>query len=398
MKSERALFAKRFASRGWAIYDRLSVDVVRDAVQETDDEISEQGLTAYHLDPDNLQFLGYRFQVSRFEAWKGLYERAVERTNAHDYLSAIPLILIIIDGICLAKTGKHPFSGGADAPVFDSETSAPGGLAKGLETLGSARRKLDTNSIESPYRHGILHGLNPSFDNALVAAKSFNLLQAMVDYIDRRDDEDIRIAKATKDQRQPSWSEVFTAMSSTNELRRQTDEWRPRPAICGSRVAMHGRPHSLASESPEAAAATYLDALVDKNFGTIARMTIDYPLRAVGYRAGRHRDELGELVVTGWQITGIRDEAAAVSIADVELEETFGDRAWSGPQTMRLIYGDAKYVIYGDAKYDVMARGAENGSWSIMPNFLPTLWATALASIGPDSEPDTGFGREQDSP
>lgn len=381
MKKERLAFAERFGPRGWTIYDQLSLEIVHEVVAEADDGAAEQALIGYHLDPHRLQRLGYRFNVSRYEAWQELYERAVERAQANDFLSAVPLILIIIDGICTTKSGKHPFSGGADAPVFDTETSGPGGLAPGLALLGATRRKLDIDPIDSPYRHGILHGLNPSFGNAMVAAKAFNLLHTMVDYFDRREDEKARLAKAAEDQRQPSWSEINSKMTATRDMKRRIDEWRPRHPSSGDEVASFGQPHEFAADSPEAAAVVYLDAVVARNFGVLARLTIDYPLRSIGCRAGRHRDELGEIKVTDWRIVGVRDESPAISEVDVALEGSHGDRQWSGTQTMRL--------IFGDEKFEARVRGAPDGSWAVMPNFLPKLWETALGSIRASNFTDT---------
>lgn len=60
-------------------------------------------------------------------------------------------------------------------------------------------------------------------------------------------------------------------------------------------------------------------------------------------------------------------------IVDVALQETYRDRQWSGIQKMRL--------IFGDEKFEVRVRGAPDGSWAVMPNFLPTLWGTALGSM-----------------
>ncbi|MGA1808549.1 MULTISPECIES: hypothetical protein [Sphingobium] len=373
MKEDRQKFAVRFGPRGWTIFDRLSVEAVRVAVAESDDDLADQGLVVHHLDADILSFLGYRFNTSRFEAWHDIYERAVERLLAQDYLSAVPLLLIIIDGICTTKTGKHPFSGGADAPVFDTETTGPGGLSGGLAILGATRRKLDTDAIDSPYRHGILHGLNPNFGNALVAAKTVNLLQTMIDYFDRREDEETRIAKAAKDQRQPSWSELAATVSATQDTKRRIEAWKARQAISGQTLAALGEPHNFEAESSEAAAVSYLDAIVARNFGTLAQMTIDYPLRSIGYRAGRHREELGDLKLTSWTITGMRDEAPAISEVDVAMEGILNDSPWSGTQVMRL--------IYNDEKFEVRVRGAPDGRWTVMPNFLPTLWGTAVGSF-----------------
>jgi hypothetical protein len=144
-------------------------------------------------------------------------------------------------------------------------------------------------------------------------------------------------------------------------------------------LAALGEPHGLDAGSPEAAAVTYLDAIVARNFGTLAQMTIDYPLRSIGYRAGRHREELGDLKLTSWTITGMRDEAPAISEVDVAMEGILNDSPWSGTQVMRL--------IFNDEKFEVRVRGAPDGSWTVMPNFLPTLWGTAVGSFNAATPP-----------
>lgn len=379
MKNDRQNFAARFGPRGWTIFDRLSVEAVRAAVSESDNELADEGLVSHHLNAEMLSFLGNRFKTSRFEAWHDIYERAVDRLQAEDYLSAVPLLLIMIDGICTTKTGKHPFSGGADAPVFDTETSGPGGLSDGLAILGATRRKLNTDAIDSPYRHGILHGLNPNFGNALVAAKTVNLLQTMVDYFDRRADEELRVAKAVQDQRQPSWSELAAMVSATQDTKRRINVWNAREAVSGHSLAALGERHYFDPESPEAAAVNYLDAIVARNFGTLAQMTIDFPLRPIGYRAGRHRDQLGDLKLIGWTITGMRDESPAISEVDVTIEGLLNGTTWSGTQVMRL--------IYNDEKFELRVRGSPDGSWTVMPDFLTALWGTAVKSGGAEASP-----------
>ena len=102
-------------------------------------------------------------------------------------------------------------------------------------------------------------------------------------------------------------------------------------------------------------------------------MTIDYPLRSIGYRAGRHRDELGDLKLTHWTITGLRDEAPAISEVDVTMEGILNDRPWSGAQVMRL--------IYNDERFEIRVRGAADGRWTVLPNFLPKLWGAAVGSF-----------------
>ncbi len=367
--ANRDLFAQTFSPLGWVNYDRMSVVAVADALKAGVEE-GEAVLTAYHLDPDNLRFLGYRFHTRHYEAWGEIYERAVERAGATDFLSAVPLILIIIDGICTTTTAKHPFSGGADAPVFDTQTSGPGGLSEGLALLGSTRRKLDVTPISVPYRHGVVHGLNPSFGHAIVAAKAFNLLHAMVDYFDRRRDEDARLAKAAEEQRPVDLMELGRGIAKNAEVKKLLDAWKARPVTAGEAVASSDAPVELEAGTPEAAVAEYLMNLVSRNFGALAKATIDYPKRTIGYRAGRLRDDLKDVAISSWTITGVEDTAAAMTNVMVDMTGTIFGEAWSGSHPVRL--------MYSDEDNNPLVRGEGSGVWIAMPDFLTNLWATAV--------------------
>lgn len=362
-------FAKTYSPLGWVNYDRVSTDIVAQALAVTGDE-GEVLLTAYHLDPDNLRFLGYRFDTPPYRAWSQLFDRAVERSAAEDYLSAVPLILSIIDGICTTTTAKHPFSGGADAPVFDTIASGPGGLSEGFVLLGSTRRKLDTSPISVPFRHGIVHGLNPDYGHAIVAAKAFNLLQATVDYFDRRRDEAERLAKAAEEQKPADWRELGRGLVKNAETKKRLDSWKARPSVTDAVIARSGSEHDLEVQSPEAAAADYLSLLVARNFGALARLTVDYPKRPIGYRAGRIRDDLKQVTVTSWIITGVEDTAPAMSNVAVEMSGTMNGQPWTGSQKMRL--------MYANDDNDPEVRGVDGASWIVMPDFVTSLWVTAL--------------------
>lgn len=372
--TNRDLFAKIYSPLGWANYDRMSTEVVANALSASVDE-GEIILTAYHLDTDTLRFFGHRFRTSHYKPWNALYERAVERAAAEDYLSAVPLILSIIDGVCTTTTAKHPFSGGADAPVFDTQTSGPGGLSDGLALLGSTKRKLDTAPISVPFRHGVVHGLTPNFGHPIVAAKAFNLLQATIDYFDRRRDEADRIAKAAGDQKPANWREISNGLVKNAEKKRQIDQWKARPVVSDAVVASSRTPHSLAPDTPEGAAGAYLDALISRNFGALAQATIDYPQRPIGYRAGRLREDMKEVTVSSWTITGFEDTAAAMTIVTVELSGALNGAPWRGVQRMRL--------MLSDDDNNPIVRGLSEGRWIVMPDFVSGLWVAALRAKAP---------------
>lgn len=75
----------------------------------------------------------------------------------------------------------------------------------------------------------------------------------------------------------------------------------------------------------------------------------------------------------------MRDEAPAISEVDVAMEGILNDSPWSAAQVMRL--------IYNDEKFEVRVRCAPDGRWTVMPNFLPTLWGTAVGSFNAATPP-----------
>lgn len=360
-----AQFARTYGPLGWTTYDRISTDLLAE-LSALEPQAGETLLTAHHLDADTLRILSYRMRSPAYEPWAEVFERAAERAGAEDYLSAVPLLLLIIDGVCTTTTQKHPFSGGADAPVFDTITSGPGGIADGLKILGATRRKLSTEPISAPYRHGIVHGLEPNFGHAIVAAKAFNLLQAMVDYFDRRRDEAARLAKAAEEQRQPSWKELAGGIRDLEAKKRALAAWKARDPVSGAVLAQKGGSHTLDPQSPEAAAVAYLEALASRNFGLLAKKTIDYPKRSLGYRAGRIRSELEGLTLDDWQIGGFRDEGAAMSVVDVAVVVSSEERTYEGELPMRL--------LYFDADNQSLVRGEAGGDWVVQPDFYTQIW------------------------
>lgn len=364
MRVNIGLFAERYVPLGWVNYDRMSTDVLAQLVPVSMED-GEEILTRFHISDSALLVLGHRFKMPQFAPWQIIYERAVERCRAEDWLSAIPLLLIVIDGICTSSTNKHPFSGGTDAIVFDTQTSGAGGLSEAMKLLGATRRRLTEEPIDAPYRHGIVHGLNPNFGHPVVAAKALNLLQATTDYFQSVKSESQRIAAAEEEQRTVSWREIAGMLRKNAETKAALDTWEPRPIQSGELVAASAT--ELPDESlPEGVAARYLQMLAKDNYGVLAEMTVDYPQRPTAYRAKLLRDELKGLKVSNWSVVSVQDTTPGITVVGVRAKLQLGARSADFEGQLRM--------MYADEQFDPLVRGAPGGRWYAIPKFTTDLW------------------------
>jgi hypothetical protein len=360
IQAEFDIFVDTYSPLGWCLHDNISTDLVSQVVKLSDDN-GELILTNYYLSPNILEFLGYRICSTSYEAWQNLYETATERISKSDYVSAVPLLLIIVDGICTHFTGKNAFSGGAEAPVFDSIASKAGGLADGLRILGATKRRVSNDPTEAPFRNGILHGLNTNYGNAITAAKAVNLLRATIDYFDHKRDELARIERASREQTPPSWIELAQRINTTAKMTKMMEAWEKRPDQFGT-IATSDQATTLEIGSPEESAYNYLKWAEKKNFGRLAEMTIDYMQRPLNMRAGRLSKGLKNVQISHWTITDVKDVLSAISEVYVSVSGSTNGKKWNIKGLIRLVFSDDDNTS--------LPRGWEGGKWLAIPKFL----------------------------
>lgn len=360
-------FKSRFGPIGWAAFDSISSTHVIDATTAETIEEAELILTDYLLKGSELEFLGYKFNSDKYGSWKELYDRAAERVLAEDYLSAVPLIFMMIDGICLKFFQRHPFSGAADEEVFDTYTSGPDALEKAYALLGSTRRKINDDPISIPYRHGIIHGVDTNYGHRTVTAKAINILRATLDYVQASESEEARIEDAVKEQTPTKWGDVFATIKRTGELNKAMEAWEARPPVKNETLAQNGTAHSFGDNSPEAKAADNLDAIIAKNYGALASASIIWTEGSLGKKAGRMRADFADLEITEWTITGYTDTASAATNVEALIKGTRLGEAIAGVGIVRCIYQNSETD-------SPLARGMDGGEWFVMPNIASQLW------------------------
>lgn len=134
-----------------------------------------------------LKLLGGGIAEPRFPVRAGVTERAFEAYEAGDYLIAVPLMLMLVDGFGVSATGtKSIFSDlqKLDEMFQSAESIAghPSALKALLAQLLCSQRGYSEEPLTLPLRNGILHGTRLNYASDVVAAKTLNLLAAVVEW------------------------------------------------------------------------------------------------------------------------------------------------------------------------------------------------------------------------
>lgn len=114
-------------------------------------------------------------------------ERAFRAYREADFIACVPLLLMLIDGFGVTKTGtKSIFSDLADlSDLFESEASVGGhqsGLKAVLGQLIRTKKGYSEEQLTLPLRNGILHGTRLNYGSKAVAAKALCVLAAVIEW------------------------------------------------------------------------------------------------------------------------------------------------------------------------------------------------------------------------
>lgn len=354
-------FSEIYSPNGWCLYDEINTSLVGKCISVPITE-GEETLIEEFLNPDSLERLSFRFYKRHFDFWQQVFGVIIERISNKDYISATPLIFIIIDGIFLKHAGQHPFSEKPEKTIFDCLTSKKGNLENCLRIFGKTKRKLDTNEIDMPFRHGVMHGLTPNYGNKIVAAKAINLLWATINYFEASYEEAARIDKARKEQAPPKFSELVETMKANARTRELLENWQARPTISNSNLSDTNNPVPLEVGTPEERAREYIAWMMQSNFGRLAGVTVDYLERSQNMIAGKLKQELRGVKINRCIITGVEDEAPAISVISVILWVEIENKLKEITAKLRC--------IYMDNENNTEVRGEACGQWKIMPMFI----------------------------
>lgn len=176
-------FNNRFNSRAWLCYGKTSLTIVEECFSKSDDE-AEELLADYfcnkvaeiiNLSASPQSLLGPHAEM---------IHHAYKLTQEGDYLAAIPLLLIITDGI-----SNNIFETGVFSDKNKCEVIAPNyDYAVAFDDvryeLSATKKRINTEVAKAPYRHGILHGKFTNYATKTNAGKCWNFLGATLELLE----------------------------------------------------------------------------------------------------------------------------------------------------------------------------------------------------------------------
>ncbi len=185
-------FNALFRPRGWIVFEGLDTVVMRRAVELAESGAVEagDGVLIEYFDRDTIEVGLLRLrQIAVARQREPLLRLALEDHCAGRYHASVPVVLAQLDGIVQDLTGASFYGAKvsrddrqrrfAHLVAKDTVAGHPQGLAALARSLSVGRPATTVESLDLPYRHGILHGRDLQYATRRLSAQSFALLLAL---------------------------------------------------------------------------------------------------------------------------------------------------------------------------------------------------------------------------
>lgn len=321
------LFNEHYISRGWIVYDSMNADLIRRCVTLAERGLIDEGeaeLVKYYKDEENIRYLLILLKnIEELRKRYVLIEKAYTDFKSERYYSCVPIFFAIIDG-AFGEAVKHTgfFSENSNLELWDSMLGHDEGLIALRKIIYSGRKGFNTNPVYIPYRNGIIHGKDISYDNELVGAKTLALLFTVADWI-----REYKSGKHIKPEPEPKKTIVenlkdikeflirINNISKKNkENNKQIESWTPR-----SFNDKYLKDLLFDEDSPERMLMDFLEAWKRKNYGIMAQMMVSVDNEHTGIVAGRLRRETDTYSLNDYRFIEIKDTAPVITIIKVNI-------------------------------------------------------------------------------
>lgn len=353
-------FNELFASSGWIAYESMSLDMMKQAIGT----FEEKGLDAAEAylanayDADALKWGILRFNGHpEFKKRIRLAELAKDDYLAGRYHACTPLLLSLLDGL-VSDVSRHIgfFADNADLTAWDCIAAHESGLQALAALMTKGRGKTNEEPISVPYRHGILHGRELTFDNRIVAAKTWAALFAARDWAGA-------LAEGKKNpapKQEKTWGEIIQSVRKNQETKRLLDACKPRTRDELAHLPCEGLSSLLPENSPEHAVAGFMENWRQGRFGPLADALSHTYDMAMGKKAGEAKRDFGSQTVISFQIMAVEDSTPAFSAVTIKAAFCGENRQFETHLKVSMAYQDPKGFP--------MCRLESGGKWKLIQN------------------------------
>jgi hypothetical protein len=353
-------FNDLLSERGWIIYDHLNLDVAKKAValaKSNDLDGAEAQLVAYFNVDEIRRQLRLLNAVTAFHSRMRLAHLAADDHAAGRFHASVPVLLALMDGLVseISENQRGFFATDVDLRAWDSISAHDKGLNAISRIFQKTRRKTTTEPINVPYRHGILHGRDLSYDNELVATKTWAALFAVRDWavLAERGQLD-----APAPQPDPGIVDTLRKWHDVQERKKQLAAWTPRIVRVGETMPVSGSPDAYLEGTPERHVVSFLNAWQRGNYGHMARDAGTAWKGAGSPTAADMRAAFQFKRLGGFELLSVEDQAAAVSLVTVKRIFKNDDGSTVDTLTYRL--------IRVDSDHEMAARTVPGTTWAII--------------------------------
>ena len=352
-------FNRYFNEDGWIVHDTLDFEVIKRVVNLYDNNEKEEAINLIKnfYSPENIEKRILYFKgIPVFQSRIKFIEYALEDYKNQKYYSCIPIILMTIDGIVNETLSKGFHSENIDLNVWDSITATETGIHKVKEIFQKSRKKTTTEPIKYPYRHGILHGRDLSYDNYEVAVRSWAFLFVVRDWILSKRSENKRFNEYQEKNKVKSWKEIFKEISELEKTKKAISDWEPRN-ITNKYLNYINSDNIYIEDSPEKVVIEFLSFWKNKNYGGMAQLFSDLINHNPKTFVRDIRIEYENFKLFDYKIVKIKDEAPSISEIFVEIKVLFREHKNTNIKFR---------CIYEKSKYEAVPRNLNSGMWKIV--------------------------------
>ena len=354
-----------FSQRGWIAHESMKFDLMLQAIELAEKglvEEAEQKLVDYYASNEIDWHVHMLKNIEAFSIRYEFFLSAYEDTLAKRYYSAVPLLLMMIDGVVNdVSRSKGFFAENTDLDAWDSIAAHSSGLAVLKNVLSDSRKKTTTEEIHLPYRHGILHGKDLGYANKVVVAKCWAAVFAVHDWANS-----IKQGKKNPKPSEPEPNFFETIKNSleihkrTEKLSKKIEEWKSRKLEIGIDIPEKGSSTEYGDFTPEKEAILFAEYWTRGNFGKIAsqikRFSKNIPNMKI--EAGKIRKIFEGKSLSDYKIVNIVDCAPAIS--EVTLNVSVMVKGKSHNQDIVLRF------IYSSPQDEPLVFGEEGGEWKFI--------------------------------